>query len=256
MTAGPGRDSEDALIRLTGAGVRYRTGKGLRDRGWFWPLRGIDLAVMPGETLGVIGRNGAGKSTLLQLLAGVIAPDEGRIGGAARHVSLLALQAGFIPHLSGRDNALLSGMLLGFPRRQVERLLPEIVGFAELGRFIDQPVRTYSAGMRARLGFSVALQLDPDVLLVDEVLGVGDAAFQRKSTEAMKAKIRSRRTVVLVSHSLPVLRELCDRVMWLADGAVRMEGRPEKVLAAYAAAVSANRPAALPAGAAAAAGAE
>src|SRR5262249_15432514 len=143
----------------------------------FWALHDVSFDLRHGETLGVIGRNGAGKSTLLRLLAGILAPDTGSIMRKTDKVSLLALQAGFIPALTRRENAVLSGILLGMERADIESRMDEIVRFAELEQFIDEPVRTYSSGMRARLGFTVAFQADPDVLLIDEVLGIGDASF-------------------------------------------------------------------------------
>ncbi|MCH9649393.1 MAG: ABC transporter ATP-binding protein [Deltaproteobacteria bacterium] len=223
------------LLSISHAGVYYGRSGNLfsRRREVRWALKDISLEVSRGETLGVIGRNGAGKSTLLRLLAGIIRPDSGRYANFGCRATLLSLQVGFIPYLSGRENAILSGMLLGMERRELLRKLPEIIDFAELADFIDEPVQTYSSGMRARLGFSIAFHVDPDVLLVDEVLGVGDSEFVAKSTAMMRKKILSDHTVVLVSHSSATIRSLCDRVVWIDQGCTKMEGSAEEVLAAY-----------------------
>ncbi|HSN17654.1 MAG TPA: ABC transporter ATP-binding protein, partial [Gammaproteobacteria bacterium] len=186
--------SGDTVIELKNIGVRYRRKAGFMRSNAFWALHDVSFDLKHGENLGVIGRNGAGKSTLLRLLAGILAPDTGSIVHRVERVSLLALQAGFIPALTGRENAVLSGILLGMKRAEVEARMDEMVRFAELENFIDEPVRTYSSGMRARLGFTVAFQADPDVLLIDEVLGTGDAGFKEKSAAAMQAKIASDKT--------------------------------------------------------------
>jgi lipopolysaccharide transport system ATP-binding protein len=199
----------------------------------YWALKDISLDLYHGETLGIIGRNGVGKSTLLRVLSGIIVPDRGRVANVGISASLLSLQVGFIPQLTGRENAVLSGMLMGLHRREVEEKMDAIIEFSELGSFFDQPVRSYSVGMRARLGFSVAIQTDPDVLLIDETLGVGDAAFQKKSSEAMREKIRSNKTVVLASHMTQTVRDLCDRVVWIENGTARLEGNTEAVVSAY-----------------------
>jgi lipopolysaccharide transport system ATP-binding protein len=199
----------------------------------FWALEDVSLTVNRGETLGVIGRNGAGKSTLLRLLAGIIRPDRGIVENLGYQSTLLSLQVGFVDYLSGRENVILSGMLLGMHRREIEEKMASIIEFAELGEFIDQPIQTYSSGMRARLGFSTALHVEPDILLIDEVLGVGDAEFKEKSTRAMRERMRSDRTVVLVSHSLGLIRSVCDRVVWIEKGRNREEGDPKTVGKSY-----------------------
>ncbi|WP_312914311.1 ABC transporter ATP-binding protein [Candidatus Competibacter phosphatis] len=186
-----------------------------------------------GESLGVIGRNGAGKSTLLQLLAGILRPDQGTLINHGVRATLLSLQIGFVPYLSGRQNAILSGMLLGLAKQEVEEKMADIRAFSELGDFFDQPINAYSSGMKARLGFSVAFQLNPDVLLIDEVLGVGDAEFKAKSSQIMREKIRSDKTIVLVSHSPGTIRQLCDRAVWIDNGATRAEGETTEVLDRY-----------------------
>ena len=224
----------DRLVKLQNVGVSYRRRVGFRHQPAYWALEDVSLEIYRGETLGVIGRNGVGKSTLLRVLAGIIKPDRGTIHlDAPCHISLLSLQVGFIPQLTGRENAVLSGMLLGVPRRDIEARMDRIIEFAELGDFFDQPISSYSTGMRARLGFSVAFQTDPDILLVDEVLGVGDAAFREKSASAMRQKIRSNKTVVLVSHNQQTIRNLCDRAVWIDKGSTRLVGDPDTVLAAY-----------------------
>jgi len=224
----------ERLVRLDNVGVSYRRRGGFSRQPPFWALKDISLEIYRGETLGVIGRNAVGKSTLLRLLAGIIRPDRGTIRfDNPCHTSLLSLQVGFIPQLTGRENAVLSGMLLGMRRNDIEARMYAIVSFAELEEFIDQPISSYSTGMRTRLGFSVALQADPDILLVDEVLGVGDAEFREKSARAMRQKIRSNRTVVLVSHNPQTIRNLCDRAVWIEKGCSQLEGDPESVLAAY-----------------------
>lgn len=227
--------SGEPVLTLRHVAVSYRRRAGVLQWSKYWALRDVSFDVYHGETLGIIGRNGAGKSTLLRLLAGIIAPDRGEVRTNGCRVSLLSLQVGFIPHLTGRQNAILSGMLLGLHRAEVEARMDDIVAFSELEEFIDEPVRAYSMGMRARLGFSVAFQADPDVLLVDEVLGVGDMAFRKKSSQAMRARIRSNKTVVLVSHNLQTVRELCDRTIWIDGGRDHLEGAPQRVLDQYSA---------------------
>jgi len=222
------------VVEVVAAGVRYRKRLGWRNSEEHWALRKADLRLYHGEAVGVVGGNGAGKSTLLQVLAGILAPDRGQLVNHGVSVSLLALQLGFIPHLSGRDNIFLSGMLLGLSRRAIAGKVDEIIEFSELQACIDDPVHTYSAGMRARLGFAIAFQVEPDVLLIDEVLGVGDAAFHRKSSKAMRDKILARdKTVVLVSHQPAVIRELCDRAIWMDQGETRESGPVDEVLALY-----------------------
>ena len=164
-------------------------------------LQDISLDLYQGETLGIIGRNAAGKSTLLRLIAGIIRQDRGLFVHRAQSTALLSLQAGFVPYLSGRENAIVSGLLLGLRRAEVEDKMQDIIDFSELGDFIDLPLSSYSSGMRARMGFAVAYQVDPDILLIDETLGDGDEAFQAKSSRAMHERIRSDRTIVLVSHA-------------------------------------------------------
>jgi len=186
-----------------------------------------------GQTLGIIGRNGSGKSTLLRTLAGILSPDKGTIENFGVSVSLMSLQLGFTDTLNGWDNAVMSGLILGMTRRQITRHLDEIAEFSDLGDFMDQPLGTYSSGMKVRLGFSVALFLDADVLLLDEVLSVGDAQFREKSATALRDIMASDRTVVIVSHNPSTIEQLCDRAIWIEKGATRMEGEVKRVLESY-----------------------
>ena len=206
----------------------------------FWALEDVSLTLERGARLGVVGRNGAGKSTLLRTLAGIIEPDRGRITRAPVSCQLLSLAVGFVQHLSGRDNAILSGLLLGMRRREIETKLPAILDFSELGDFFEQPISTYSTGMTARLGFSVAMQVEPEVLLIDEILSVGDTEFQAKSGAALRERIHSGTTVVFVSHSDAAVREVCDHALWIEHGRSVMQGGVDDVLRAYHAAAPAG----------------
>jgi lipopolysaccharide transport system ATP-binding protein len=188
---------------------------------------------MKGETVGLIGRNGAGKSTLLKVMAGIIGADDGNIETCAESISLLSLNLGFEPNLSGRDNAILNGMLLGFSKTQVQEKLLDIIDFSELSGSIDRPIKTYSSGMLARLAFSISLQMSPDIILIDEVLSVGDLSFQNKSLSAMKDKITSEQTVVFVSHDIELVKELCDQVIWLEGGLIKEQGDSDIVIEKY-----------------------
>ena len=199
----------------------------------FWALEDVSLELRRGERLGVVGRNGSGKSTLLRTIAGIITPDRGRLTRAPVSCQLLSLSLGFMPHLSGRDNAVLSGLMLGLRRREIVRRLPAILEFSELGDFFGQPISSYSTGMLMRLGFSVAMQVEPDVLLIDEVLAVGDSEFQQKSGAALRERIHSGTTVVFVSHGDSQLQQVCERALWIEQGRSVMQGPVDAVLAAY-----------------------
>ncbi len=199
----------------------------------FWALKDVSFDLNRGEALGVIGRNGAGKSTLLRLLAGITQPDKGTITKNGCSTSLLSLQVGFVPYLTGRKNAFLSGLLLGLTYQEIKKQMETIIEFSELGDFINQPIKTYSSGMVARLAFSVAHFAEPDVLLIDEVLGVGDADFRKKSTKVMKEKIKSNKTVVMVSHGTPLVKELCEKSVWIHDGISIAMGETEHVIKEY-----------------------
>lgn len=209
--------SEEVILSLSKVGVRYKRRGGLfRKPEYFQALEDISFDIRRGETLGIIGRNGAGKSTLLRVIAGIIQPDEGEVinhGGVT--ISLLALQAGFDPELSGEDNAIINGMLMGYTRKQVEACMGSITEFSELDDFMKEPVKTFSSGMKSRLGFSVAMHLTPDVLLLDEILSVGDQQFKKKAEAEMMKKIHSNQTIILVSHSQHQINRVCERVIEL-----------------------------------------
>jgi ABC-2 type transport system ATP-binding protein len=184
----------------------------------FWALRDVDLRVAQGETFGLLGHNGSGKSTLLKLIGGILRPTSGEVRTAGRIAALLELGAGFHPELTGRENVYLNGSILGLSRREIERRFDEIVGFAELEQFIDMQVRNYSSGMYVRLGFAVAVNVDPDILLVDEVLAVGDESFQRKCLERVREFQREGRTIIVVSHAADLVRQICARASVLDHG--------------------------------------
>lgn len=197
-------------------------------------VKNVSFEVEKGEILGVIGQNGSGKSTLLRAIAGIYNPNRGEINRYGYSVSLMALGVGFQKELSGRDNIMLSGMLLGFSKESVREKMEEIIAFAELGDFIDMPVRTYSSGMHSKLAFAVTACLETDIMLVDEVLSVGDAKFKKKSMKRMRELIMEKdRTVMIVSHNMATISELCDKVLWLHDGEMRMFGETEEVLKTY-----------------------
>ena len=206
-----------------------------------WALRGIDLDVQPGVTLGLLGHNGAGKSTALKLMARVLSPDRGTVRLHGRLSGLLELGAGFQLEYTGRENVYLNASLLGMSKREVDRRFKDIVGFAELEDYIDAPLRTYSSGMYMRLGFSVAIHVEPEILLVDEILSVGDEAFQRKCMDWFEGFQRAGGTIVMVSHALGVINKLCHRAAWMASGRVLALDRPEPVISAYLASVREQR---------------
>jgi ABC-type polysaccharide/polyol phosphate transport system ATPase subunit len=196
----------------------------------FWALRDVSFRVSTGESLAVIGPNGAGKSTLLQVLAGILEPDEGRIHVDGRISSLLTLGAGFDGELSGRDNILLAGAFMGIPHGDMVAKMPGIVAFADIGQFIDAPIKTYSSGMNARLGFSIATAVEPDVLLLDEVLGTGDATFRAKSQARVIELMRAARAIVLVTHDMNWARDFCNHALLLEKGHVVASGEPAAVV--------------------------
>lgn len=199
----------------------------------FNALNNISFSVKKGEVFGIIGPNGCGKSTLLRVIAGILKPDSGSVVVNGHVSPLLGLGSGFNIELDGIDNIYLNGLLLGFKKADLDKKMESIVGFAELGEFISQPVKTYSSGMKARLGFAIAAHLEPDILLIDEVLGVGDINFQKKSSAKIKEIINGNSTVILVSHNQAVLKELSSEVMWMNKGTAVMIGEPEAVLAEY-----------------------
>ena len=232
------------VIRAEGLGVRYslhltkkqtvrdsfiRRMKRTGDPD-FWALREASFSMVQGESLGVIGPNGAGKSTLLQVLAGILVPSEGSIEVEGHISSLLTLGVGFDEDLSGIDNIRLAGAFMGIDHKVVEERLPAIVEYAELGQFIDAPIKTYSAGMRARLGFSIATSVEPDILLLDEVLATGDAAFREKSKARVLELLREAKAIVLVTHDMNWVTEYCNRAMLIEKGRVVLMGEPSEVV--------------------------
>ena len=238
--------SDSSAIRLAGVGKRYTkyedapalvntTRQLLRGhrRSQLWALRGIDLDVAAGECLGVIGRNGSGKSTLLQLLCGVTAPSEGRVRVRGRVAPLISVGVGFHPELTGRENIYVNAAILGLRRQEIDNKVDEIVDFAGIADFIDTPVKFYSSGMFVRLGFSVAIQVEPEVLLVDEVLAVGDLAFQMKCFERMRAIREQGVTIAFVTHNLTIVRNLCDRVVVLDHGNKAFDGAPDAAVTRF-----------------------
>jgi len=198
-----------------------------------WALRGIDVRIKKGETVAFIGENGSGKSTLLKLLSGIYTPDEGEIVTQGKISTLLELGVGFHPDLTGEENIFLNGSMLGFNQREMKKKFEEIVNFSEIGDFIYSPIRTYSSGMAMRLAFSIAMCVDPDILLIDEVLAVGDEAFQKKCLERLETFKRSGRTIVLVSHSLEIVQKFCERAILLHGGRVVCDDVPKKTIETY-----------------------
>ncbi len=196
-------------------------------------LKHVSLEVPHGQVLGVVGANGAGKSTLMRTMAGILPPTTGRVEVEGRVSTLLALGVGFNRKLTGRENVVLGGLAAGLSREQLAEKYEEIVAFAELDEFMDMPMRTYSSGMYGRLGFSVAVNMEPDILLIDEALSVGDARFRRKSFRRMRQLCKQDRTIVLVSHALGSIEQLCDQAIWMDKGELRMCGEPSAVIAAY-----------------------
>lgn len=199
----------------------------------FMALNNVSLKVNKGEIVGIIGHNGAGKSTLLKLISRVLTPTCGRVWVRGKVAPLLELGAGFHPELTGRENIYLNGSILGLTRRDIDKRIQGIIDFSELHEFIDAPIRTYSSGMMARLGFAVATDTDPDVLILDEIMGVGDEAFQRKSETRIRSFFEKGITILLVSHNMDQVEKLCTRAVWLDHGKVEEEGIPEKVVERY-----------------------
>lgn len=241
----------EEVVRLEGVSVRYRvprerigTFKEYAIR-WmqrkvkyeeFWALKDISLAVEKGEVFGIVGQNGAGKSTMLKLIARVMRPTRGRVWVKGRVAPLLELGAGFHPELTGRENIYLNGAMLGFTRHEMDKKFERIVEFAELHDFIDSPIRTYSSGMWARLGFAVATDTRPDVLIVDEVLSVGDESFQQKSSSRILTYRDEGAAILLVSHNMSLIESICRRAAWLDHGNLMMIGPSDEVVRAYRAA--------------------
>ena len=244
----PCASDADVVIRLENVSVRYRVPQepirsfkeyairrlqGQVTHRDFWALRDLNLTVRSGEVMGIIGRNGAGKSTLLKVIARVLRPTAGWVWVKGRVVPLLELGAAFHPELTGRENVYLNATLLGHSRKEVEARFAAIIDFAELWDFIDAPLRTYSSGMVARLGFAVATAWEPDILLVDEVLAVGDEAFQQKCQTCLEAFRQNGATVLLVSHSTATVQAMCQRAMWIDQGVVKAAGAAVEVVERY-----------------------
>ena len=238
----------DSIITVDNVSMRFRMDKnkttslkewvvthllGKQQYEEFSALRDVSFEVKRGEIVGIIGRNGAGKSTLLKVISGIFKPTEGKVVTAGRVAPMLELGSGFDMELSGHDNIFLNGAILGFSEEFLKSKYDEIVAFSELGEFIDMPLKTYSSGMLARLAFSVATMIEPEILIVDEILSVGDAAFQEKSRARMMELMSGGTTVLIVSHSLQQIREMCDRVIWLEHGEIRMLGETNTVCEAY-----------------------
>ena len=238
-----------SVIRVTGLGVNFplhsnrrlfrsgllpfRRANGTQKASEFWALRGLSFEVNEGEIVGVIGPNGAGKSTLLRVLAGIYYPDEGEVQVDGSVSTLLSLGVGFRPSLSGRDNIYLNGVFLGMSNKDIDARFDDIVAFAELEKFIDTPVRNYSSGMTARLGFSIAMSTDPDILLIDEVLGVGDESFREKSQAKMLEFIKKAKAIVIVTHNMGFVRDFCNKALWIERGGLRRIGTSEDVVKEY-----------------------
>ena len=201
---------------------------------YFEAVKGLSFEIEKGQILGIVGKNGSGKSTMLKAIAGIFSPDEGEIDLHGHTVSLLSIGVGFQSALTGRENIYLSGMLLGFEREKIDEKIDEIIEFSELGDFIDRPVKTYSSGMYSKLAFSITAILETEIMLIDEVLSVGDAKFKKKSYDKMKSLIDDKdRTVIIVSHSIDTLKSLCDNILWIHDGEMKMMGTTEEVLPEY-----------------------
>jgi lipopolysaccharide transport system ATP-binding protein len=224
----------EAMLALENVSLSYPSRRTNFDHGSHHVLDKVSLTIYEGETLGIIGRNGVGKSTLLRLMAGILLPTNGKVRRRpGKTASLLIIGRGFRPDLSGRDNAMLAAMLQGATARQARSYLEEIKEFSELGDSFEERVKTYSSGMLARLGFTTALKSHVDILLIDEVLSVGDARFRDKAEEAMKSRISGDQTVVFVSHMEGQVREVCNRAICLYEGAILAEGDPAQVIKAY-----------------------
>jgi len=237
---------EEVVISVKDVKIRYRflkkisllksmfSMKKLAKTEYFEAVKGITFDVKKGQILGIVGKNGSGKSTLLRAIAGIFSPDEGSIDLHGHSISLMSIGVGFNGALTGRENIYLSGTLLGFSREQINEKIDDIIEFSELGKFIDRPVKTYSSGMHSKLAFSITAILETEIMLVDEVLSVGDARFKKKSYEKMKNLIEnSDRTVLIVSHSMDALQKLCDSILWIHDGEFKMMGKTEEVLPEY-----------------------
>jgi len=246
------------MVEVNDLGIKFKMGKRRRSgalafilerrsrnkqrpSGEFWALRHVSFTVERGETVGIIGRNGSGKSTLLRVIAGVYPPDEGTVSVDGEVSTLFGLGTGFNAELSGRDNIYLNGVMIGLMKNQIDRIIDDIIGFAELGDFIDMPVRTYSTGMRSRLGFAIAIHSDKDIVLIDEILRAGDAEFRQKAGVEMN-RIIGERTVILVSHSMDAIERFANKAIWLDKGVIAGMGEPKGVIEQYLAAAKVKKP--------------
>jgi len=235
-------------IRATDLGIRFKVGKrkrtsarnivvsGFRRRRGgaddFWALRHVSFTVSKGDTIGVIGRNGSGKSTLLRVIGGIYPPDEGEVSVQGSVSTQFSLGAGFETELSGIENIYLNGILMGLSKKYIDSVLDDIIGFADIGEFINMPVKTYSTGMETRLGFAIAIHVHRDIVLIDEILVVGDAEFRKKCDERLD-KIMGERTILLVSHDMNAIRRFANKVIWLDKGQIVAQGEPEEVIQRY-----------------------
>ena len=240
--------SSELIIQAQGIGKRYALFERPADRlkqllfgrfrsyhQEFWALRGVDLAIQAGEVVGLVGRNGAGKSTLLQMICGTLEPTEGSLAVRGRVAALLELGAGFNPNFTGRENVYFNAAILGLNSDEVHKRMDDILSFADIGDFVDQPVRTYSSGMFIRLAFAVATSVDPDILVIDEALSVGDGAFARKSFDRIMGMKEAGKTILFCSHSIYSVEVLCNRAIWIERGRLHREGPAAEVTSAYAA---------------------
>lgn len=228
---------ENPVIKATNLGISFKL-----NSGEFWALRNLNFTIHEGEVVGIIGHNGAGKSTLCKLMTRILAPDEGMVKVYGETSSLLGYGTGFNPQLTGTDNIYLNAMLLGIPKHVIEAKYDEIVEFAGLEKRIDKPVKTYSSGMRARLGFSIAAILKPDIFIIDEALSTGDLAFRQKATERIQEMMERAKAVVIVSHSMQFVEQVCTRAIWIDEGKIRADGDAEKVVDEYRTVMGMKKP--------------
>lgn len=198
-----------------------------------WVLKNINLEIKKGEKIGIIGDNGAGKTTLLKIISKITNPTKGKIEVNGRLATLIDLEAGFHPELTGEENIYLNGMLLGMKKKEIKENIDQIITFSGLGKFIDAPFYTYSSGMALRLGFSVAIYSKPDILLIDEILAVGDQEFQKKSYQAIQKFFHEGKTIIFISHNLPLVAKLCPKIIWLERGKIKMVGKSKEIIKAY-----------------------
>lgn len=236
---------EDTIIRFENVSKRFKKGQKLllkealldifkfQSPDYFWALKDVSFKVGKGETLGIIGKNGSGKSTIMKLMAQVIVPTKGKVNVKGRIAPLIELGAGFHPELSGRENIYINGAILGLTKEQINYRLNQIIEFSELEEFIDTPVKHYSSGMYVRLGFAIAVHTDPQILLIDEILAVGDVSFQEKCYKKLSSFKRDGVTIIFISHSLQLVKQFCDRVILLEDGHVKSTGSPDQVIKEY-----------------------